>query len=300
MSHSNFSFVFEGDAVNQGEIDVANLAPALLGLSRAVKVTGQIILGPHANVTVKVRAVRHGSFEVLLNAVTNGDVGLIWGMVKSFYGSDDGQTAKAVIETLVGGGTIVWSVIGFIRWLGGGKIDHREKVDEFNDRVISDGRYTDVPRPVLEATLDPEVRAALQQTIAIPLQHKGIRSVTIKSNEHSEIIDENESSFFTLEPIINDDFVSIYQKIFSIQTVSFKTGNKWRLSDGRGTKSVTMLDEEFMSRVKNGAVSFSANDLLICDVRETVKKTRSDLKSNFEILKVIKHVPHGSEPPSFP
>jgi hypothetical protein len=48
MTQVHFSLTYHGDAVRDGEIDVTELAPALIALAQAVKATGKIVLGPDA------------------------------------------------------------------------------------------------------------------------------------------------------------------------------------------------------------------------------------------------------------
>lgn len=130
MSNAAFSFIFDGESVRDGEIDVADLAPALIALGQAFKATGKIVLGPAADVSLKIRTMQHGSFEVFLSAVASGDYGIAWSMIKALYASDDGQTAKAVLQTLAAGVTVLGvggpSVISVIKWLRGRKIQRQE------------------------------------------------------------------------------------------------------------------------------------------------------------------------------
>ncbi len=76
MTQATFDLIFDGSAVRDGEIDVTELAPALLALGQAVKAAGRIVVGPEADLSLKVRAHHEGSFRVLLTAVASGEVGL--------------------------------------------------------------------------------------------------------------------------------------------------------------------------------------------------------------------------------
>jgi hypothetical protein len=83
-------------------------------------------------------------------------------------------------------------------------------------------------------------------------------------------------------------------KVFSIVSLSFKAGNKWRLSDGHGSaKSVTVHDAEFLEKIDSNDVRFGKGDLLIFNVREVDRRTPKGLKSEYEILRVIEHRPAG-------
>lgn len=285
MSTAAFSFVFDGEAVREGEIDVTDLAPALLALGQAVKATGKIVLGSDADVSLKVRTMHHGSFEVFLNAVTGGDVGLAWSMIKAFYASDDGKTALAVIETLGGAGTTLAvtrnGVLWLLKKLKGRKISRQEKVDGDHVKVVVDDQEFIVPLPVAQAVQDPNVRAALEKAIADPLERDGIDTVRVHVGTETVEIDKAEGSFFRASPLSDTEFTNTYQKAFSIQTLSFKRGNKWRLHDGQGSRNVTMLDQSFMDRV---------------DRSEVASRTTTGFKSQYEILNVIDHRPKSIQP----
>ncbi len=58
MSQAHFSLTYDGEAVRDGELDVTDLASALLALAQAVKATGKIVIGPDADVTLRVRTLR--------------------------------------------------------------------------------------------------------------------------------------------------------------------------------------------------------------------------------------------------
>ncbi|MBX9619792.1 MAG: hypothetical protein K2X10_11645 [Hyphomicrobiales bacterium] len=300
MSTAAFSFVFDGEAVRGGEIDVTDLAPALLALGQAVKATGKIVLGPDADVSLKIRTMQHGSFEVFLNAVISGDVGLPWSMIKVFYASDDGKTALAVIQTLAGATAttagVGKGVIWLLKVLKGRKILRQEKADGDHVKVVVDGDEFIVPLPVAQAVQDANVRAALEKAIAEPLERDGIDTVRVNTGADVVEVEKAEAAYFKASALSDTEFSSTYQKAFSIQTLSFKRGNKWRLHDGQGGRNVTMLDQNFMDRVDRSEIAFAKDDVLVCEVREVSSRTATGFKSQYEILKVIEHRPKSHQP----
>ena len=80
-----------------------------------------------------------------------------------------------------------------------------------------------------------------------------------------------------------------YRAPFSIVSLSFKQGNKWRLQDGKTTLNVTVSDHEFVQRVDASEVAFAKGDILICDVRVESRETPGGLHAEFFIEKVIEH-----------
>ena len=63
-SETNLTLVFDGPAVQRGEIDIQDLAPALLAMSKLIKVANSTINSRKAKVSVKVRGTSEGSFAV--------------------------------------------------------------------------------------------------------------------------------------------------------------------------------------------------------------------------------------------
>lgn len=297
MTQAHFSLTYDGPAVRDGEIDVTDLAPALLALGQAVKATGKIVLGPDADVSLKVRTTKTGSFEVLMSAVTNGDVGLAWTIIKQFYQTEDVQTAKAVVETLLMGGTgagaATAGVVKFLKWRKGRPIEKQESLPNGAVKVTIENVEIILAPGVLEAARDPVVRSGIEKAIATPLEKDGIDVVKF-AGETGEpvVVDKSERVHFLSAGVSESEFTSVYDKVFSIVTLSFKTGNKWKLHDGQGARNVTILDEEFLNRIDKGLARFAKGDLLVCQVRETAVRTDGGFKSQYEILKVIEHRPY--------
>ena len=86
---------------------------------------------------------------------------------------------------------------------------------------------------------------------------------------------------------------------FSIVSLSFKQGNKWRLNDGRTTLNVTVVDDEFLRRVDHSEVAFSKGDILICDVRVETRERPGGLHAEFFIERVIEHRKPAQQPSLF-
>lgn len=64
MRNTHFSLIFEGRAVDNGEIDVQDLAPSLLALGALIQAANAELNGQAARVAVKLQTTRSGSFQV--------------------------------------------------------------------------------------------------------------------------------------------------------------------------------------------------------------------------------------------
>lgn len=279
VSEAIFRVAYEGDAVSDGEMDVADLAPALLAIGQLMKAAGRIADGPDAQVSVRVQATQHACFEVWLSVAVD-HAGTAW----TFWKSDDTQAAKDLVELVLGG----VSVFGVIKWLRGRKAARRPAED---GKVVLEveGTTFEVPALVADMVEDPAVRAAAEKAVAEPLERDGIDAVAFGPKHAEQRVSKDEAeSFRAPAATSSDEFVSRHTKAFSIVTLSFKPGQRWRLSDGGTPRQVKMSDREFEARVERNE-PFAKGDILVCEVIETARRTEGGFKNDYEIIKVVEH-----------
>lgn len=296
MSEATFKLAYDGDALRDHEMDVSDLAPALLGLGELLKAAGRIVDGEGTDVRVRVRSTEPGCFQVWLSLIVDNASAL-----KGLLETGDGQLAFNLLSVL---GVTVGGPIGAVQLIKKLKGKAPTNVTQLPTGMVSleiDGTKIEVPEPVARVTFNSSVRVAIEKVIAEPLSRDGIESVSLGTSASVEKIEKSEGEYFRAPPLAeSDEFVSKYRKMFSIVTLSFKQGQKWKLNDGQGApKSVIMSDAEFAARVDRSEVSFSKGDLLICDVVERSRRTAAGFKSEYEIVKVVEHRPPLLQP-TFP
>jgi hypothetical protein len=71
MSEAVFKLSYDGDALRDGEMDVADLAPALLGIGQMLQAAGHVIDGDTAEVRVRVKSTKDACFEVWLSLIVD-------------------------------------------------------------------------------------------------------------------------------------------------------------------------------------------------------------------------------------
>lgn len=84
MSEASATLAYLGPDVDDGSMDVADLAPALLAASRLITSANRALNGDRADVRVRVAALRTGSFEIELQVVTS-----LWEQTKALLSQDD-------------------------------------------------------------------------------------------------------------------------------------------------------------------------------------------------------------------
>lgn len=286
MSEATFSLAYDGIALREGEMDLADLGPALIGLSQLLKSAGRLAYGEEARITVRAKATREGSFEVLLALAIEGGAA-VW----EFWKQEDVQAAATLLNLL--GFTGAGGALMIIKALKGSRPRRQERLEPGRLRIeAADGTVLDVDETALRVALDPSVRQAAARVIVEPLERDGIERVRIGAGPAAVTIDEEEADWFRVLPdTAEDQFVSRFIKPFKIVSLHFTSGRKWRLHDGRATRLVLIEDEEFNARVDRNEERFAKGDLLVCAVEEVSVRSGSTFTSHYVIKRVLEHRP---------
>ncbi|MBV1706677.1 MAG: hypothetical protein KGQ37_05670 [Hyphomicrobiales bacterium] len=291
MSHAELSLRYEGAAVDSGVMDVRDLAPALLAVGNLIEATHRVVHGENTSAKVQVRAVGKGSFYIGFDV----SVAFLQG-VRDLMAGPDGTSAANIINILVGSGVVGGGALKLIKWLKGRRPSAIQRKAPGRVVVEIDGASIEVDEVVARVAIDVSVRLALSRVVAEPLSKDGIDSVTLGSTLDPERIEKADGySFLELPDREAGAYEYRYRAPFSIVSLSFKSGNKWRLNDGRATLNVTVLDESYLQRIDNNEVSFAKSDILICDVRVDVREDSSGLKSEYFIERVLEHRPPSKQ-----
>ncbi|MCZ8194993.1 hypothetical protein [Brevundimonas sp.] len=298
MSQAHFNLIYDGPDLVAGEMDVADLAPALLAMGEFVKASARAVYGSDVQVSVKVKATNTGSFEVVF-AMAVEAAGSAW----EFWKKDDTRAAADLLGLLGFTGTVgVAGVIWAVKKLAGRPARLRPAATPGSIELETPDGVILIPEGVGRIVVDRAARAALERLVAEPLARDGIDRVVFSDGRGSQEIREAEADAFRAPIQIEDDeFVSRYTRAFSIVSIHFGEGRKWRLSDGRGPpKQIAIEDPLFNRQVAANQIRFAKGDVLICDVVETSRRTATGFKSEFEIVKVVEHRPAPPAAPELP
>lgn len=295
MSEENLTLVFDGSGVEKGEIDVQDLAPALLALGDLIQSANKAINGDRAKISVRVRATAEGSFEVDLSLVQS-----LLETTKSLldFSSSNKDSIAAANEladlifkvvvapvTVAGGG-----LMALLKFLKGRKPAQIEEKDGQIIVHIGDNYFITNKRTVQLAE-NLEVREHARKAVAA-LAKDGIDKISIRrSGEEALNVNKDELGYFDVSQIeekLEDEERSMTLQIISL---SFKEDNKWKVTDGLEPFNVTIDDVDFLNKIAKNEISFSKNDYLVCDVRERQFQTLKGLRKERAIIKVKEHQP---------
>ncbi len=240
MSKANFYIVYDGPALSGSQMDVEDLAPALLALRSLLHEANAEIYKSEMSIQLKVRATfQTGCFGIDLVAVQS--------VLKDFlslFNGDEINGALNLLELL--GLTGVAAVAGrkgllsVIKWIRGRKID---KVTVHSDNMATieiDGDLLEVEMKVIKLLQNQNIRQSVEKLIVKPLEREGMDSfATSKENAEDDefiIITKEEIEYFK-SPTVEDERIEEveYEATYELIGPVFQEDNKWRMSDGESS-----------------------------------------------------------------
>lgn len=279
MSDTTFTLTYDGPSLADHTMDVADLAPALVAMSQFMKSAARITQGDDFEVVVRAKALETGCFQIVLDvsgSFASQIVDLLAGR---------SSTAVANLLAMTGG------ALGLIAWIRGRRVRKlRPSRPGYSVIELDDGVQLEVPEAEARVALDPPARQALEKVVQ-PLEKDGIDTVAFKLPRQTVTVTEADMDAFASVIREGDEILeTIAPMVFSIVSLSFQPGNKWRLSTGKGAPiSVKVEDEDFIAQVQRSEIAFAKGDFLICDVRSTSREVSGKLVTDFTIVRVKEH-----------
>lgn len=281
-----FQVIYDGSALSSNEMDVRDLAPALLAISDVLDEANKITYGDKTKVQVNVKgSFKTGSFGIDFSVVQGGIDG-----ITSLFNSDQASAAANLLQILGFIGVPSAGLIGLLLKLKNRKI--KKVIKEGDNKTIievEDERIESSPK-VIALFSNVKIRTGLQKIITEPLSREGVETFNVKKDNQAVIIKKEEKDYFKLSEVpdepLRDDVREVYLRALS---VIFIEGNKWRFSDGTNEFFATVKDEKFVKDVQDNKVSFTKDDTFKVKLREKQWITDTGLKTEHEIEEVISH-----------
>jgi hypothetical protein len=274
MPTEEFTISYNGEAVRNGQMDVRELAPALLAAGTLLQKANALLNGDRARVSVKVRSeFKHASFHVA--CVVTQD---LIDQAKTFLlRHPDIKDAKDILEIIffyAGGGV---GLFRLIKWLK--KRQPTEGGITFKDNgiveITVEGSSVQTTNNVYNLYLDSEVRQAAERIVA-PLKHEGMESLEVRAGDNEERVTTEEAESFEVEPEGDLSLDNTSDVLLEIVRLSYKPEHKWGFSDGDRNFNAAMEDQEFWDQIISGMVRFTKGDQIRARLRT---RTFSGVKS---------------------
>jgi len=282
----HFEVIYDGPVLKSNEMDVRDLAPALLAISDVLEESNKIIYGDKTRVQVNVRGTfKTGSFGFDLSVVRGAAEGLT-----SLFNSDTANAAANLLQMVGFIGIPSGSLIGFLLWLRNRKIKKVTRKGDTQTIVEVVDEKVEVHPKIIALFSNVKIRTSLQKIITEPLSKEGIDNLSIKKDKKTTKIKKGEKDYFRLSDVpdepLKDEVREVYLKALS---VIFVEGNKWRFSDGTNEFFAVVNDVKFVEDVQNNKITFTKDDTFRVKLREKQWITDAGLKTEHEIEEVIDH-----------
>ncbi len=285
-SQAQIDIVYDGPALVEGSMNVRDLAPAMMAIGGFFEAANRITNQERASVTVNVVATSVGSFHVAFQVVQDlQNTGVLGSNIDDYL-----TTANALKALLLGGGGIFGGIFWLTKILRGRK-PQIERINAGLYKLTIDRETYEVPIELLNLYQEAVIRRNIENMVK-PVKEPGIDRFMIREGDQTihEVTKNDVEAFDTPEfqDLILDE---VRRQAFSIVSLAFKENNKWRLTDGQNTFSVSMKDESFQHRVDNNSIAFAKGDVLVCDLRTIQWQVESGVKSDYEVVRVVTHRP---------
>lgn len=289
------TIAFDGEALKDGTIDVRDLAPALLALGDLFKAANQTLNDDRAEVSVRIRATRDGSFELGLDVVVS-----LARQVAAFFAGPEVSGAINLITVLGFGAFAVKNardgVIQVMKRLRGRKPEQVIENIDGTVTLVVEREQIIVTREVVRVIENAAARDAVRNFVA-PLRRDGIDTIEVRSPDMSgerevlvtkEELPALQAEFAPTETPEPMTLTSEHKAVLKVASVNFQDG-KWKFSEGEQTFWATVDDGAFQVRVDRGE-SFAKYDSLVCTVRRTqTQGADGKMTTEYAITRVEQH-----------
>lgn len=289
----HFSIKFDGPALTSHQMDVRELAPALIALSSLLEESNRVAFPDSDEVRVQIQGnFKGGSFGVDLVAQQN-----IKDQIVTMLTGPDATAVTNLFGILSGLGMIGGAglgLIGLIRWLRGRKpsvirLDGDKTIFELQNFEQTEIFEVDLVAGKLYQSR--VVRQTLAKVVK-PLEREGVDIFACGQDGATvTVVTKAEVPYFELAAdsvdVVSDTVTE--SVLLQIESAVFKEGNKWRFTDGASSFFAEIADDEFMARVESGDERFGKGDVLVVDLRRIQSVTDNGLKLEYSVEKVRDH-----------
>lgn len=289
----HFSIKYDGPALASHQMDVRELAPALLALSSLLEEANRAVFPDDAEVRVHVKGdFKGGCFAIDLVALQS-----VKDQIVAIFAGPT-ATAAANLLAILGGLGLVGAagkgLIDLIKWLAGRKpsristignamvfeIRTEEMVETFEVDLVAGRLYQ-----------SRIVRQSLAKVVK-PLEREGVDYFACGMDGKTEsVVTKDEIGYFEMAAggadVVSDTLSE--SVLLQIESAVFKEDNKWRFHDGATPFFAEIVDAAFLARIDTGDERFGKGDVLLVDLRRIQSITDNGLKLEYVVEKVHEH-----------
>lgn len=268
---------YVGADADRSEMEAYEVADAIRGFSDFTRMIGLALYGKEAEIQTKVRGFAAESLDIDL-----------WYRI---LGPDTVPFIISVFGTPADFIRILKECFDLIKHLGGDPPKSVRHVEghgvcvENNHGVIN--QFSDITVNIIR---NEKTGRAARAFVAKPLEKSANQLEVIANDNVVASASKEDAKAFV--PIDASDVLTEYvsEVHLIIQTVAFDGKTRWKFSDGRGTFTAQIDDEDFLARVESGEERFGRGDELVVRLRATQKRVNGKLHADYVIERVLDHV----------
>lgn len=291
---------FDGPRLTTHEMDVADLAPALMALGDLCKAANQALNGERATVRVVVRAdLEQHCFEVAFKLVLD-----TYEQLRGLFADDRVQTAKEILEWLgllgvsaVGGH---YGVLQVLAWLKGREprvvIDQTDAQGSVVLMVNGDHNQVTVAPEVATLVLDPAVVRKSQQLVA-PLHREGYESLEFETARGTTVVDRTmaaDIAAYRVPTAASDTpenrqiftaWITVYSPVYD------RDSKSWRFRFGDAVVAMDITETDIADRaVERGGALIEDRYLVRLEITQRLTANQR-IENRYKILDVLEFQP---------
>ena len=255
MAERSFGVLYDGPALDTGEIAVRDLAPALLSLGELFTEASVAMFPSRRPVSLNIKATGDGSFWISLHLVADG-----WEDLIDIWSS---KTATALADM----SAAVYSLFQLIKWARGRPVEAQPDPPEPGIVRITapDGTTMDIPT---EAWLLFQRQSARRKAhdVVKPLEEDGIDRLEFRPARKEPadlVIEEDDVPAFDVPPETPEALTENERDtLVEIVTLSYEANKRWRLREGAAAFNAVIEDAKFWEGVHGREFAFAEGDML--------------------------------------
>lgn len=291
MPKTNFTVKYDGEALANHEMDVALLAPALMGMQKVIDalVTESTEGEYRASLKIKGNA-KAGSIEIELVTQAISNIQVVKDLIIDVFSSPSAAAVANVIAYL-------GAFFALVKTFGRKKPDKTEDMGNGNIKLYFGDEVTIVNNHVYQIYNSFEVREAAYKAVK-PLEKEGIDLFSIYDKSH-KLFEANKEDVGRFVPPSVTERMIVNEEITYLQivTINFNMKNKWQFTQGESTISANIVDEHFIEKVQGRKAPFYDGDILMVRLQKEQYQENGKLKTNYKILEVLDHQKAAQQQP---
>ena len=290
---------YDGPALANHQMDINELAPALLALGDLIRDTNRILNGGDTSVRVLVNAdTEQQCFQLGFNVVQS-----ISDQIMNLIGQDGVKDAKEILEWLgiiagVGGGVTasVFGVLKFLAWTKKQGVTYHIEAKEGSIIYLADnGASINVPPPVHKLVQAPEIIKNAKKVIEpvdtegiskLEFEQKGRITHEISDVEAKDIL--NLQSSWIIEDVQETEHVSEIRTSVRIKRAIYEGAGKWTIIYQTPVEA-KISDDKFVKKFQSGEIKAPPRSILDVDLIVSVPIDAEGIsigKPSYEVTKV--------------